>query len=209
MMEQECKARSEIFVGSPSGNYKDEVWGSGAEAWPVSSAPLGLGLFLGTVTMLFAGFTSAYMVHRATPAWQPIPLPPTLWLNTVLLLLSSVTIEVARAAFKRGRGLALKRWLLITACIGVAFLVGQLATWRQLVQAGVYLPSHPHSSFFYILTGAHGLHLLSGLGALFYVLGRAWSQPAPPLRDGLTLCTVYWHFLDALWLYLFFMFLTM
>jgi len=199
----------------------------------VNTAQLGLWVFLATVTMLFAGFTSAYLVRQAGSDWQPIPLPPILWFNTAALLLSSLTLEVGRAwrqtknpksqirnpkqiqnlnvptvsdfdirisNFPEG----VKGWLLATTLLGVAFLVGQLFAWRQLAAHGVYLPSHPHSSFFYILTGVHGLHLLGGVGALVYVLmqaRRAGSTPA--LYHRLKLCATYWHFVGGLWLYLF------
>lgn len=170
----------------------------------LNTPQLGLLSFLATVTMLFAGFTSAYLVRQSTGSdWQPIPLPPILWLNTGLLLLSSVTLELGRATGRR-RGNTLKGWLSITTGLGAAFLVGQLFAWRHLAAQGVYLPSNPHSSFFYILTGAHGLHLLRGIGALVYVLvGSLQPAPTPALNDRLKLCATYWHFVGGIWLYLF------
>ncbi len=166
-------------------------------ALPWNSAQLGVWALLATLSMLFAGFTSAYLVRRAGLDWQPIPMPPVLWLNTGLLLLSSLTMETARARDKQGRADALRRWLLATTLLGVAFLAGQLFAWRQLVAQGVFVPTSPHSSFFYMLTGVHGLHVLGGLAALVYALGRAWRSLA------LQLCAAYWHFVDLVWLYLF------
>lgn len=208
--------------------------GSSSEgALPVNTAQLGLWIFLATVTMLFAGFTSAYLVRQAGSDWQPLPLPPILWFNTALLLLSSITLEVGRAQQRTknpkppirnpkqihdsnvpsvsdfeirtlnfpGR---VKGWLLATTSLGVAFLLGQLWAWRQLADQGIYLPSNPHSSFFYILTGVHGLHLLGGLGALVYLLTKAWGKLLLPAHENhLNLCATYWHFVGGLWLYLF------
>jgi cytochrome c oxidase subunit 3 len=98
----------------------------------------------------------------------------------------------------------MKTWILVSAMFGFAFLAGQLYAWRQLVLAGVYLPSTLHSSFFYILTGLHGIHLLGGVSALGYVLVRAFRNRVIPGRDeSLKLCATYWHFMDGLWVYLF------
>ncbi len=150
---------------------------------------LGLWFFLATVTMLFAGFTSAMLVRRTAADWQPLPVPPLLWINTGVLAVSSLTMERARRQARARSGS-----VAATALLGLLFLVGQVAAWRQLVAQGLFLSSNPHSSFFYILTGAHGVHLLGGLFALGYLLAR---------RRGLNLCATYWHFLGALWIYLF------
>jgi cytochrome c oxidase subunit 3 len=207
--KEKRKVPSDIFVGDPGGGGNGGgSWGSGGESLPISSAQLGMWLFLGAVTMLFAGFTSAYIIHSSADTWRPLPMPRVLWFNTVLLLVSSVTIELARAAFRHRRAAALKGWLSITTLAGVGFLAGQLTAWRQLVHAGVYLPSNPHSSFFYILTGIHGLHLLGGVGALFYVLFRVWTGHNQRLRS-LKLSALYWHFMDVLWIYLFVLFFAM
>lgn len=173
-------------------------------ALPWNTGKLGLLVFLATVAMLFAGFTSAILVRRAASDWQPIPLPKLLWLNTALLFSSSLTMERVRALARQERWKALRMWLVFTAVLGLLFLVGQVGAWRQLVAQGVYLPTNPHSSFFYILTGAHGMHLLGGIFALVYLLVRV-----PPgglvlmRRTTLNLCATYWHFVDGLWIYLF------
>ncbi len=170
----------------------------------VDSARLGVWVFLATVTMLFAGFTSAYLVRKAGSDWQPIPLPSILWFNTTLLLLSSVTMEIGRARRHLWREDRLQGWLLATTLLGVAFLVGQFFAWRQLAAQGVYLPSNPHSSFFYILTGVHGLHLVGGVGTLIYLLAEFGRAGAASAQDNhLKLCAIYWHFVDGLWLFLF------
>ncbi|MFQ5739933.1 MAG: cytochrome c oxidase subunit 3 [Acidobacteriota bacterium] len=172
-----------------------------------SSAQLGLWTFLATVTMLFAAFTSAYLVRRAGPDWHSIVMPKILWLNTVILLLSSGTLEVAR--IRKSAAAVSSFWLLATTLLGLGFLGGQLVAWRQLMALGVYIPTNPHSSFFYMLTGLHGLHLLSGLAFLIYGLVRAGGGGShlgeSEVRVLIGLCATYWHFLAALWLFLFLM----
>lgn len=170
----------------------------------LSSAQLGLWAFISTATMLFAGFTSAIFVRRASADWQPIPVPSLLWLTTAIILASSITIERARALSKAGRRESLRRWLSATAGLGFLFVVGQLGAWRQLVSLGVYLPSNPHSSFFYMLTGAHAVHLLGGVMALIYLLVRSLNGKfTAPGRKDVALCATYWHFVGGLWVYLF------
>jgi cytochrome c oxidase subunit 3 len=160
----------------------------------------GMWLFLCAVTMVFAGFVSAYVVRRGMSAdWRPLTKPPVLWFNTAVLLVSSVTIEQARR-----RAGAAGTWLGITSLLGAVFLVGQSIAWMQLRAAGVFLASNPSSSFFYLLTGAHGLHLLGGVVALFYVALRVtlqggWASRTPAIEA----TTLYWHFMDGLWLLVF------
>ena len=97
----------------------------------------------------------------------------------------------------------MKRWLAVSGILGIVFLAGQLAAWRQLVNAGVYLPTTLQSGFFYILTGVHGVHLLGGMVGLAFVLGEAFKDRLTPAKhEPLALCAVYWHFMDALWVYL-------
>src|SRR5215469_8320264 len=139
-------------------------------SFPLSRGQVGIWILLTAVIMLFAGLSSAYIVLRGMPTWQNIELPWLLWPNTAILLMSSVAIELSRRAIRRSDTPSMKRWLGVGGGLGVAFLIGQLAAWRQLVNEGVYLPSTLQSSFFYILTGLHGLHLLGGVIALSFVL---------------------------------------
>jgi len=168
------------------------------------TALVGVGAFLGAVAMLFIAFTSAYVSRRAEAGWIAIAVPPVLWFNTAVLLASSAVLERARARIVRGDTEGLRRGLWVTAVLGAVFVLGQLAAWRQLSAAGLYLASDPHSAFFYLLTGVHGLHLLGGLAALGVVLVRATGGAYTP-RDhmGVSVFALYWHFMDGLWLYLF------
>ena len=190
-----------VVTGGNGGG--DDGSGDGS-SFPISKAQVGLWILMGTIVMLFGGLSSAYIVLRGVPSWENIVIPPILWLNTAILLASSATIEAARRSLSHGRLRGMRTWLLISGGFGLAFLAGQLVAWRQLVAAGVYLPSTHHSAFFYVLTGLHGVHLLGGLAGLSYVLSKAFKKHIDPVKDeSLKLCATYWHFMDGLWVYLF------
>jgi cytochrome c oxidase subunit 3 len=165
---------------------------------------------LASILMLFIALTSAYIV-RGVPAlnggqddWIPIQMPPVLWLNTVVLVLSSVSIELSRRALKGDQYGRFKTWIGLTTVLGAAFLAGQLIAWRQLAAQGVYINSHPHSSFFYLLTSLHGVHLLGGVIALSYVTVAALRMRIGfRRRAAVNVTAIYWHFMDGLWIYLF------
>src|SRR5712691_8926652 len=184
----------------PADRGGDGDSGDSGSSFPISKGQVGLSILLTAIIMLFAGLSSAYIVLRGVPAWQNIELPSLLWPNTAILLLSSVAIDLSRRAIRRGDLQSMKRWLAVAGMLGLAFLVGQLAAWRQLVNAGVYLPSTLQSSFFYILTGLHGLHLLGGVVALGIVLVFAFKNRLSALRyEPVKLCATYWHVMDLLW----------
>lgn len=178
--------------------------GDSDSSFPVSKQQLALWVLLTGIIMLFAGLTSAYIVLRGVPAWQNIQLPSLLWPNTAVLLLSSLTIELSRRAVRRDHIASMNRWLGVSTLLGLTFVAGQLAAWRQLVNAGVYLPSTLQSGFFYILTGLHGVHVTGGIIALGFVMFRALGNRLSAFNhQPLKLCATYWHFMDALWVYLF------
>jgi cytochrome c oxidase subunit III len=171
---------------------------------PANTALLGMAFALVAIAMLFVAFTTTYLGHRQEPGWTQIPLPWILWLDTGILLASSAAVEWGRRQLKRGDTMGFRRALGAGGGLGVAFLVGQLLAWQQLVRQGVYLSSQPHSSFFYLLTGAHGVHLLGGLVAFAVILPRAWRGAyTPPGSVAVNVTSTYWHFLTGLWLYVF------
>ena len=175
-----------------------------ALAATVLPAEVGLWALLATIAMLFAGFSSAYLVRRAAPDWVPIYCPPVLWANTALLVLSSVALEVAKTRRRMNRAGAVRSWLLAGVGLGLAFLGGQFFAWNQLSAQGIFLPTSPHSSFFYMLTGVHAAHVLGGIGGLFYALSRRGSPATRPgSADPVALCATYWHFVTGVWIYLF------
>jgi len=179
-------------------------YGSGGEsAKRAETAKLGLRIALGSVTMLFAAFTSAYIVRSAGDDWVPLAAPSLIWLNTAFLLFSSVTMELGRRAFQNWRPVAFRKWISVTAVLGLLFIAGQVAAWNQLASQGIYLQSHPHSSFFYVLTGVHAVHLLVGVFALFYVLMLAMRYELTPGESSSPgVVATYWHFVGAIWVYL-------
>ncbi len=165
----------------------------------------GLLAFLGTVSMLFVGFTSAYIVRRTAADWRPLSPPGLLWVNTALLLASSVTLQAARSRLKGWDLDAFRGWIAMTGGLGGLFVAGQLAAWRILAARGIFLASNPHSSFFYLLTGLHMAHLVGGLVWYAVVAVRVHRMAYTPGEDGLSLFATYWHFLAGLWLYLLFL----
>jgi cytochrome c oxidase subunit III len=168
---------------------------------------LGLLMFLGTVTMLFAAFTSAYIVRKGGTDWQDIPLPSILWFNTAVLALSSATLEAAWAAGFRQKWPLANRAFAASIALGLVFLGGQIVAWRDMAAAGQFLPSNPRSSFFYMLTGAHGVHVVAALAVLGWGAALTWGGRGR--RDpfawvsSMRLCRTFWHYLGAVWLFLF------
>ena len=170
---------------------------------------IGMWVALASIVMMFTALSSAYIVRAASASdWQPLAMPRILLLSTALILVSSGTLEVARRKWKDLTNSGHRRWLLVTFALGIGFLGSQLLAWRQLVGQRVYVASNPHSSFFYLLTAAHGVHLLGGLVALGYLSLRARApredlQAVTKAQAGADAVTIYWHFMDFLWLYLF------
>ena len=166
---------------------------------------LGLWMFLATVTMLFAAFTSAYVVRRSGSDWRPVALPSILWINSAVLGMSSIAVEFAYGQGARRRWRASVAALLIAVALGVAFLGGQMLAWRQLVAAGVYLPTNPHSAFFFMMTGAHAVHIVAALVVLAWgtaVTSRAAHEPSG-WSARMSLCRTFWHYLGVVWVFLF------
>jgi cytochrome c oxidase subunit III len=153
----------------------------------------------GSISAFFAALVIAYIWRSGMMSyWQQIHLPRVLWLSTVLILASSVTLEVARRVFRRGEWRLADRLLLATATLGVAFLAAQLVAWRDLLVQGAYMMDNPHGAFFYLFTGLHGLHLMGGLVGLFIVVFGRRKR-----RELVDVVAYYWHFLTGLWLVLF------
>ena len=163
----------------------------------------GIALGIVSILMFFMALASAFLVRRGTSGdWIPVHLPAVLWLNTLALLTSSITLERARSALSRLDYSGFRNLWIVTTVLGVLFLIGQLAAWRQLVAQGVFMASNPASSFFYIFTAAHGLHILGGIGALLYVLVRKFDNTRIALPTAAEVASYYWHFMDGLWIFL-------
>ena len=165
--------------------------------------PMGLMALLATVSMLFAAFTASMIVRRGGSDWVPIALPSVVWINTILLAGSTVAVELARAAVRREASDQSVRWLLAGGVLGTLFLFGQVQAWRDWVAQGVFLPTSPHASFFYMLTAIHGAHVVGGLGAILWTLRRSVSGAyTRASHAGLTHMAIFWHFMGAIWVYL-------
>jgi cytochrome c oxidase subunit III len=171
----------------------------------------GIWVAIFAITMSFAALTSALFVREgstSTGDWQHIALPSILYANTLVLLLSSFTVEMARRAFSaraivegRPASLALA-WLVVTFALGLLFVAGQYEAWRQLAAHGLFLATNPNSSFFYVFTGMHILHLLGGVAALVYLIGQLAGSYTAFRRIAFANTATYWHFMGVLWLYL-------
>ena len=163
----------------------------------------GIALGIVSILMFFMALASAFLVRRGTSGdWIPVHLPTVLWLNTLALIASSFTLERARRLLSRLNLSGFRKLWTVTTGLGVLFLIGQLVAWRQLVAQGVFMASNPGSSFFYIFTAAHGLHLLGGVGALLYVLVRKFENTRMALPTAAEIASYYWHFMDGLWVFL-------
>jgi len=161
-------------------------------------------LFIASVTMLFASLTSAYIVRQAEGNWLYFELPALLYWSCGIIVLSSVSMQMAYWAAKKDLLERVKSLVSVTAFLGVAFLICQLLAWGQLVENSVYLVGNPSGSFLYILTGLHGLHLVSAIVYLFILLVAAYRFKVHSRSLAqIEMCATYWHFLGGLWLYLF------
>ncbi len=194
------------FPGNGGGRF-------GKDGEPLQFSPsryrIGAWVAIASIVMLFTALTSAYIVRSASGNdWRPIAMPRVLWLSTTIILVSSVTMEISRRSLKSLNDAGYGRWLIVTVGLGLGFLGSQLMAWRQLVRQGVYMASNPHSSFFYLFTAAHGVHLLGGILALSYLVLRTTKKrdtAEGELRrvGAADAATIYWHFLDGLWVVLF------
>ena len=172
---------------------------------PPSSTAIWVVLF--AISMMFAAFTSALVVRKGGSGdWRTFKLPSILFFNTLVLFASSITLEVARrriAVFMGNVGERVgspARWLYVTLSIGVLFVAGQYVAWSQLRAEGLYLATNPSSSFFYVLTVTHAIHVLGGLAGLVYVIRKLGKSSLR--RSTMDATARYWHFMDLLWLYL-------
>ena len=189
-----------------NGNGKRK-WFGGEKRFSKDTYRIAVWILLAAIVMIFVALGSAYIFLSGGAQWQPVRMPKAFILSTGLILISSGTIEAARREIHHENSQRYARWLLATLLLGAAFVCSQLVGWKQLVGEGVYLSGNPHSSFFYLFTGAHGIHLLGGMVALSYLALRARklvfgvsSEKRVAATDAVSL---YWHFMDGLWVALF------
>jgi cytochrome c oxidase subunit 3 len=172
---------------------------------PARAGQLGLWVFMGVVTVLFSLFAIAYLMRMAVPDWRALPFVPwQLWLSTALLAAGSVALQMARTAALRGRWGGMERAFACGCLAALAFLAIQLWAWEQMYALDFAVGANPANSFFYLITGLHGLHVAGGLVAAAIVAARlARGAGLDRVRAGIALCAQYWHFLLVLWLAVF------
>jgi len=203
-------------TSGPGGNFRN-LAPAGGDLRAIadrSGEPTRTGIWVGlaAIAMTFAALTSALYVREGSgyADWTHIELPQILWFNTLALILGSITLERARhrvAAFMRNeehdRSVPMF-WLNATMALGLVFVVGQYLAWLRLRSEGLYLPTNPNSSFFYVLTGVHVIHVLGGLGGLSRAMFKFRSATHPLRRSTMDATSYYWHFMGVLWVYLMF-----
>ncbi len=173
-------------------------------AFSVPTATLGVRVFLAVVTVLFSLLIMAYGSRMEFEDWRPAPPLSLLWLNTAMLVLSSVAMQWARIASRRGDVDGVRTGLIAGGVFAVAFLGGQIWAWRRLNMVPAFDITNPAIGFFYLITALHGLHLLGGLVAWGMTIAKVRRGfDVIRVRLGVELCTVYWHFLLLVWLVLF------
>jgi len=202
-------------LGPSDGGFGQGGQGDDSHQWDPSggknhtsadSYRLAMWLGLASIVMLFAGLSSAYIIRLGGSSdWRAISIPGFLIPNSVILLASSVTLEMFRRKLTVALTPQARFWIGITTLLGAAFLAGQIGIWRTLVAQGIYLSSNSHSSFFYLMTGAHAVHLAGGVITLLVLAAMAWCQvyATRGLRILADVTAIYWHFMDGLWIYLF------
>jgi cytochrome c oxidase subunit 3 len=177
------------------------------EAQPLSMNPKKfiVWLFIVSSVMMFAGWTSFYIVAKSEGAYLNISLPPIFTISTVIILLSSVSMHLAKRSARNNQLGRLKLFLGTTLVLGLIFLISQFLGFGQLVDLGIYfVGSNPVEGILYVLTGMHGLHIFAGMLFLLVVLYKAFrSKVHSRSLNSIEMCATFWHFLDGLWLYLF------
>ncbi len=171
----------------------------------IPSQKFALWVGLASIVMIFGSLTSAYIVRRAAGNWYEFKLPNIFFVNTLIIVLSSVTLHISYSSFKKGREKLYKTLLLTTFALGMAFVILQYVGWQALNAMGATFKVNPSSSFVYVISGLHAAHVLGGIAALTVALVHAFLLPFKPTkrrRLRFELVVQYWHFVDILWVYL-------
>lgn len=201
----------------PNGRGPGGGGGGHQDGWTPGRYRIGVLVGMASILMMFSALASAYIVRSGLPgrmSSMETPIPSFIWISTALIIASSATMSSALRALRKNDESSYSLWLGLTLVLGIGFLSSQLLAWRQLVGQGLYLASNPYSSFFYVLTGLHGVHLLGGIAGLVWLMfygrgkraGRAGSSGAlgAAKRGALAdMVGIYWHFMDGLWVFLF------
>ena len=163
-----------------------------------------------SMMMMFVAFTSALIVRQAQGNWMEFQVPSVFYVSTGVILLSSVTMQLAYTGFLRGKENVYKGLLILTGVLGLAFVYLQYTGWLQMNDAGIFLDGNPSGSFVYVITASHAAHLLAGVTTVLMALLHAFILPykvTPRRKHRFELVLWFWHFVDFLWIYLFVLFL--
>ena len=166
----------------------------------------GLWLALASITMMFGALTSAYIVRQAAGNWLEFRLPDLFIVSTIVILLSSISLQFSYNAYKSQKELIYKSGLLLSLILGVTFLVLQYNAWMQLFNMGVDMKINPSGSFLYVITGVHAAHIIGGVTAMIVACLHAFTLPfffSKQRKVRFQMVLHYWHFVDVLWVYLF------
>jgi cytochrome c oxidase subunit 3 len=197
---QQPPARNGGGDGGGSGRERDRGWGKPSPRRYATA----IAFAMISILMFFMAMSAAFIVLRATSGkWVTFQMPWILWANTAVLLLSSLTIELARKRLSLQDSRSFRQLWLATIGLGLLFVAGQLDAWRFLVNQGLFVSSTLASGFFYVVTAAHGLHLLGGICALFFVAFRNFAKGKVTQALAAEVVSYYWHFMDGLWIFLF------
>ena len=163
---------------------------------------------LASIVMMFAGLTSAYIVKREQPNWTSFDIPRAFWYSTAVILVSSLTVQMALRAFKEREMQRYRNLITATAILGVLFIILQWIGFRHIWRSGITLRGSGAGQFLYVIAGLHALHVLGGVIALIVMFLKAYATKIRSYNSvPVELISTYWHFVDLLWIYLFIFFM--
>jgi len=167
-----------------------------------------LWIAIGSIIMMFAGFTGAYIVKRQQPGWTTFDIPRAFWYSTTLILLSSLTVQMALQAFKQREMQKYRNLIAVTFVLGIVFIALQILGFAQIWKSGVTFRGSGAGQFLYVIAGLHALHVLGGIITLMIMFFKAFSSTTRSYNSiPIEVASTYWHFVDVLWIYLFIFFL--
>jgi len=172
----------------------------------ISKGKLGLRYLMIIITIFFCLFIVTYSDRLVYQDWKSMPEPILLWLNTLLLVITSAVFISAQIASNKNNFAIVKNRLIAIGLLSILFLLGQLLVWQQMVDQGYYVSSNPANAYFYVFTALHGLHLLGGLVYWLMTIKKVWNPKdiiIMKTKHTVELCAIYWHFLLAVWVVLF------
>jgi len=197
-----------MVVNSAVEPYKNNPLGDGGQRKKIHPHKFTMWIAIGSIIMMFAGFTSAYIVKRQQPGWTNFEIPKAFWYSTAMILLSSLSMQAAVKAFKEREMGKYRNLISVTMVLGLAFITLQILGFQQIWKSGVTFSGSGAGQFLYVIAGLHILHVLGGVITLLVMFFKAFrskvkSYNAVPVE----VASTYWHFVDLLWIYLFIFFL--